>query len=94
MYARALGGGEVIDAPPTHLQENEGNDEHPEGQPIAMARELTIMYIYKVCKPGDGGPRLLGVPRPVVAPGFLRPECAKKHTDGEKGKAYIDEVVG
>ena len=64
MYARALGGGEVIDAPPTHLQENEGNDEHPEGQPIAMARELTVMYIYKVCKPGDGGPRLLGVPRP------------------------------
>ena len=59
-----------------------------------MARELTIMYIYKIGDPGDGGPGFLGVPRPVVPPGFLRPECAEEHADGEEGKADIDEIVG
>jgi hypothetical protein len=32
MYARTLGGREVVDAPPAHLQKDEGGYEHPEGQ--------------------------------------------------------------
>ena len=93
MYTRTLGGREVIDAPPTHLQKDERTDEYPESQSFTLTRELTIMYIYKICKPGDSGPRLFGIPRPVVSPGFLGPKCAKEHADGEEGKTDINEII-
>ena len=51
------------------------------------------MYIDEIGYPGDGSPRLLGVPRPVVAPGFLGPKGSEKHADGEEGKADIHEIV-
>ena len=51
-----MGGGEVIDTPPTHLQEDKRADEHPESQALMMARELTIVDIDEIGEPGDGGP--------------------------------------
>ena len=93
MYARTLGGREIIDAPPTHLQEDERNDEYPNSQPLAIAWELTIMYIYKVCEPSDGSPGLFGVPRPIMSPSLLSPQGTKEHADGHKGKTAIDEIV-
>ena len=87
-------GGQIIDAPPAHLKQDEGDDEHPKGQTLALTGELAVVDVDEVGEPGDGSPRFLGIPRPVVPPGFLGPEGAEKHADGEERKAYIDEIVG
>ena len=59
-----------------------------------MTWNVTIVDIDKIGNPGDGCPGFLGVPRPVVAPGFLRPKCTEEHADSEESKTYIDKIVG
>ena len=83
-----------INAPPTHLQEDEGTDEHPKGKTAALLRQLTVVDVDEIGEPGDGCPRLLWIPRPVVTPRLLGPKCSEKHANGEEGEAYIDEIIG
>ena len=75
------------------MQEDKGADEHPERQTFAMARQLAIVDIDEIGKPGDGRPRFFRIPRPVVPPCLLGPESTEEHANGEEGEAYIDEVV-
>ncbi len=51
------------------------------------------MHIDKIGEPGDGGPSLLGVPRPVMTPGLLGPQSAKEHADSHKGEADVHQVI-
>ena len=62
MYAGALCRRQVINAPPTHLQENKGDDEQPQGQTGLGLRKLAVMDIDEIGEPGDGSPSLIGVP--------------------------------
>ena len=94
VYAGALGRGQIINAPPAHLQENERDDEHPESKALAMVWKVTIVHIDKIGQPGDGRPRFLGVPRPVVPPCLLGPESTEEHANSKEGEAYIDEIIG
>ena len=94
VYAGALGRGQIIDAPPAHLQEDERDDEHPESKALSMVWKVTIVHIDKIGQPGDGRPRLLGIPRPVVPPCLLGPESTEEHANGKEGEAYIDEIIG
>ena len=75
------------------MQEDEGADEHPKGQLLAMARNMAVVDVDEVGNPGDGGPRLFGVPRPIVTPGFLGPKCAEEHANGEEGEADIYKAL-
>ena len=93
MDAGALGCGDVIDAPPTHLQEHERNEQYPQSELWLVSGYLPVMHIDEIGEPGDGGPRLLGVPRPVMTPSLLGPQGSEKHADGHKSKADVDEVV-
>ena len=93
MYTRALGGRQVIDAPPTHLQEHERDDQYPQSQALSVVRPLTIVDIDEIGEPGDGSPRLLRIPRPVMSPGLLRPERTKHHAEGHKDDTYENKVV-
>ena len=37
VQAEALGGGEVVDTPPAHLEEDEGEDQEDKGSPEGFA---------------------------------------------------------
>ena len=84
MYATFDGGGKIVDAPPAHLEEEEGNDEHPKGCPAVVAGQPFVVDVDEVGEPCDGSPGFLGVPRPVVPPGFLCPEGTEEHAEGEE----------
>ena len=71
--AGALGRGKVINAPPTHLQEHERYKQYPQSELRLVSGYFSVMHIAEIGEPGDGGPRLLGVPRPVVSPRLLGP---------------------
>ena len=87
MHAAANGTRQIVNAPPAHLQEHETDYQHAEGyfgiliaalafgQRLVGATnwQLTVVDVYEIAEPGDGCPRLLRVPRPVVSPGFLGP---------------------
>ena len=91
--AGALGRGQVVDAPPAHLQEDEGDEEPPERCTAVAVRTDAHVDISQIGKPCGSGPSLLGVPRPVVPPGFLRPECPEENTDSHERPADLHEVV-
>ena len=93
MDAGALGGGQVIDTPPTHLQEYKRNEQYPQSELWLVSGYLSVMYIYQISEPGDGSPRLLRIPRPVMSPCLLGPEGTKEHANGHKGEADINEIV-
>ena len=57
-----MGRGQVVDTPPTHLQKDERDDEHPKSQTLAMTWNVTIVDVNEVGNPGDGCPGFLGVP--------------------------------
>ena len=42
MDAGALGGGQIIDAPPTHLQEHERNEQEPQGETRPVITVITF----------------------------------------------------
>jgi hypothetical protein len=67
------GRGKVVDTPPAHLQEDEADEKAIEGEEGTMGGHLAVVDIDEVSEPGDGSPRLLGIPRPIVAPGFFGP---------------------
>ena len=92
MDARALCGGQILDAPPTHLQEYERNEQDPEGETRPVGGYLPVMHMDEIGEPGDGCPRLLGVPRPVVPPCLLGPQGSEEHADGNQ--RYADEDYG
>ena len=54
VYSGALGRGQIIDAPPAHLQEDERDDEYPESKALTMVWKVTIVHIDKIGQPGDG----------------------------------------
>ena len=84
MDAGALGRGQVIDAPPTHLQKYKGNEQYTQGETRPMCGYLPVMHIDKIGEPGDGSPCLFGVPRPVMSPSLLSPQGTKEHADGNQ----------
>ena len=94
MDTGALGCGQVIYSPPTHLQEHERNEQYPQSELWLVSRYLPVMHIDQIGEPGDGGPRLLGVPRPVVTPCLFSPEGTEEHADGHKGETYIHQIIG
>ena len=56
------GGGEVVDTPPAHLQQAEAEDEQQMSVEHTVCGHLAVVQVDEVAQPGDGGPRLLGVP--------------------------------
>ena len=84
MYAAFDGGGKVVDTPPAHLEEEEGDDEHPKGCPTVVVGQPFIMDVDEVGQPSDGSPGFFGVPRPVMSPGFLRPKSTEEHSESEE----------
>ena len=74
-------------------KEDEGNDEHPEGRPDGLRTGHTQVNIYKVREPGDGRPRLLRVPCPVVSPRLLRPQGTEEHAHRHEAIAHEDEII-
>ena len=93
MDAGALSGGQVIDAPPTHLQEYKRNEQYPQSELWLVSGYLSVMYIYQISEPGNGSPRILRIPRPVMPPGLLGPQGAEEHADGHKGQTDIDQII-
>ena len=93
MDAGALGCGQVINAPPAHLQEYERNEQDPQGETRPVSGYLPVMHIDEIGEPGDSGPCLLRIPRPVVTPCLLGPEGTKEHADGHKGEADVNKIV-
>ena len=93
MDAGALGSGQVIDAPPTHLEQYKRNEQYPQSELRLVSGYLSVMHIDEIGEPGDGGPRLLRIPRPVMSPCLLGPQCTKEHADGNQRYADEDEVV-
>ena len=81
------------DAPPTHLQKGESDNQQPMCHTAIVTRNLTIMYINKVREPSCHGPSFLRIPRPIMPPRFLRPQCAEQHSDGEEADSDADEFV-
>ena len=87
MHAAANGTRQIVNAPPAHLQEHETDYQHAEGYfgiliaALAFGRrlvsatnwQLAVVDVDEIAEPGDGCPRLLRVPRPVVAPRLFRP---------------------
>ena len=67
----ALRGRQIIDAPPAHLEQDEGEDENPERRTHSARAGGAQVDVDEIGEPGDGSPRLLRVPRPVVAPRLL-----------------------
>ena len=88
MDAGALSGGQVIDAPPTHLQEYKRNEQYPQSELWLVSGYLSVMYIYQISEPGNGSPRLLRIPRPVVPPRHVSPNGTNKDTYTEKGEGW------
>ena len=93
MNAGTLGSGQVIDAPPTHLQEYERNEQYPQSELWLVSGYLSVMHIDEIGEPGDGSPRLLRIPRPVMPPGLLGLQGAEEHADGHKGQADIHQII-
>ena len=91
--AGALGRGQVVDTPPAHLQEDEGDEEPPERCTAVAVRTDAHVDISQIGEPCRSSPSLLGVPRPVVPPGFLRPERPEENTDSHERPADLHEVV-
>ena len=81
-----------IDAPPAHLKQNERENE-PRKEEILMLARRAEVQIEQVAEPSSKRPCLLGVPTPIVAPGFLRPQGAHGHTQGEETPPYSDQAV-
>jgi len=91
--AHALSRREVVDPPPAHLQKDEGDEEPPECcTAIAVGADAHV-DISQIGEPCRSSPSLLGVPRPVVPPGFLRPERPEENTDSHERPADLHEVV-
>ena len=93
MDAGTLGCGQVFDAPPTHLQQYERNEQYPQSELRLVRGDLSVMHINEIGEPGDGSPCLLRVPRPVMAPCLLCPQGAEEHADGNQRYADNDEIV-
>ena len=91
--ADALGRGQVVDAPPAHLQEDEGDEEPPECCTAVAVCSQADVYVGQVGKPRRSCPRLLRIPRPVMSPGFLGPQRTEENTYGHKRPADLHEVV-
>lgn len=62
MYAGALSRGQVVDAPPADLQQDESDEQHPQGRFDGIGAIDAIMDIAQISKPGNGRPSLLGIP--------------------------------
>ena len=93
MDAGALGGGQVIDAPPTHLEQYKRYEQYPQSELRLVSGNLSVMYIDQIGEPGDGGPRLLRVPRPVMPPCLLGPQGTEEHADSHKGQTDIHQII-
>ena len=91
--AHALSRREVVDPPPAHLQEDKGDEEPPERRTTIAVGADAHMDISQIGEPRGSSPSLLGVPRPVVPPGFLRPERPEENTDSHERPADLYEVV-
>ena len=91
--AHALSRREVVDAPPAHLQKDEGDEESPERYTTIAVGADAYMDISQIGEPRGSSPCLLRVPRPIVAPSFLSPERSEENTYGHEGPPYLDEVV-
>ena len=48
MDAGALSGGQVIDAPPTHLQEYKRNEQYPQSELWLVSGYLPVMHLDKI----------------------------------------------
>ena len=79
MNTGALGRREVIDTPPTHLQQDEGENE-PGKKEVLVPIGRTKVKIEQIAEPSGKSPSLLGVPRPIVTPSFLSPQRTHHHT--------------
>ena len=91
--AHALSRREVVDPPPAHLQEDERDEEPPECCTAVAVRTDAHVDISQIGEPCSSSPSLLGVPRPVVPPGFLRPERPEENADRHERPADLHEVV-
>ena len=91
--AGTLGRGQVVDPPPAHLQKEEGDEEPPERRTTIAVGADAHVDISQIGEPCSGSPSLLGVPRPVVPPGFLCPERPEENTDSHERPADLHEVV-
>ena len=80
------------DAPPAHLQQDEREDE-PGKQEVMMLARRTEVQINQIAQPSGQCPCFLGIPRPIVAPGFLGPQSAHRHAKGKKSPSYAHQIV-
>ena len=60
--AGALCARQIIDAPPTHLEEDEGDEKGPKSEFRMMRRHTSVVHIYEISQPRDGRPGLLWIP--------------------------------
>ena len=51
------------------------------------------MQVQEIAEPGGGGPGLLGIPGPIVAPGLLGPKGTHHYAHRQETPAYADEGV-
>ena len=49
---------------------------------------------YRIDHQGDEGPRLLGIPRPVVAPRHVGPHGSQEDADGEQEHSGVEQKLG
>jgi len=93
-------GEEVVDAEIGEKQHEEGQEHvgvvgggeaflahEPRGEPLQVEG-------HGIDHEGDERPRLLGVPRPVLAPAHVGPNGADEDADGEGGNGRIEQQLG
>ena len=89
-----VGGWEIIDAPPAHLQADESDEQDNAGSAPVLRPGFPEMDAQQVAEPRDGSPGLLRIPSPVCSPSLLGPEGSEQHSESQEGRSYIHEVVG
>ena len=87
-----LGGRNEGHAKPGDEQQDESRWQEPEdGAGTRMARPG--VEVDEVGAGRDKGPGFLGIPGPVVSPGFLGPDGAREHAEDKEGEAEPDGAV-
>ena len=92
MDTTPLSRGQEVDSPPAHLQEDK-REYQPSEQEVLILVGRAEVQIEQIAEPSGKGPCFLGIPAPIVAPGFLGPQSAHRHAKGKKSPSYAHQIV-
>ena len=92
MDTASLSRGQEVDSPPAHLQEDK-REYQPSEQEVLILIGRTEVQIKQIAEPSGKGPCFLGIPCPIVAPGFLGPQGAHRHAQREESPPYSYQAI-